>query len=71
MPTESRPMSDPSDAQRPERREWSERQTTHSPVLAPRDARQGVVGHNVRYVLGFSIATLVVVFLAIWLFYFA
>jgi hypothetical protein len=41
------------------------------PVLPARDARQGVTGHNVRYVLGFSLAALIIVFGIIWLTYFA
>jgi hypothetical protein len=33
-------------------------------------ARQGVTGHNVRYVLLFSTAAVIVIFAALWLFYF-
>jgi hypothetical protein len=40
------------------------------PVVAARQARQGVTGHNVRYVLGFSIAAVIIVFGIIWLTYF-
>jgi hypothetical protein len=43
----------------------------HRPVLSTRAARQGVTGHNVRYVLGFSLAALVIAFGIIWLIYFA
>jgi hypothetical protein len=32
-------------------------------------ARQGVVGHNARYVLGFGLVAVVVVFLIIYLIY--
>ena len=32
------------------------------PVVTTKEARQGVTGHNVRYVLGFSIAGVVIVF---------
>jgi hypothetical protein len=39
-------------------------------VPAPQ-ARQGVTGHNVRFVLGFSIAAVVIVFAIIWIAYFA
>lgn len=56
---------------RPQEDEWSERQTVHSPVLPAQKARQGAVGHNARYVLGFGIAAIVVVFIAIYLVYFA
>ncbi|MGB6936293.1 MAG: hypothetical protein WBE14_06235 [Xanthobacteraceae bacterium] len=38
----------------------------------PKDAaRQGVTGHNVRYVLGIGLAAAVVVFVLIYAFYFA
>jgi hypothetical protein len=40
------------------------------PVAPARQARQGVTGHNVRYVLGFSIAAVIIVFGIIWLIYF-
>jgi hypothetical protein len=41
------------------------------PVIPARQARQGVIGHNVRFVLGFSLAAVVIVFAVIWLVYFA
>ena len=41
------------------------------PVVPTRQARQGVTGHNVRFVLGFSVATAVIMFVIIWLVYFA
>jgi hypothetical protein len=41
------------------------------PVIPARQARQGVTGHNVRFVLGFSIAAVVIVFAIIWFVYFA
>lgn len=41
------------------------------PVVRTDRARQGVTGHNVRYVLGFSIAAIVVLFGIIYLAYFA
>jgi hypothetical protein len=40
-------------------------------VVSAREARQGVTGHNVRYVLGFSLVALIVAFGIIWLIYFA
>ncbi|MFZ0778746.1 MAG: hypothetical protein WAM74_19855 [Xanthobacteraceae bacterium] len=40
------------------------------PVAPTQQARQGVTGHNVRYVLGFGIAGIVILFLIIWLAYF-
>ncbi len=41
------------------------------PVIPTVRARQGVTGHNVRYVLGFGIAAIVIVFGIIWLIYFS
>jgi hypothetical protein len=40
------------------------------PVLSKVEARQGVTGHNVRYVLWFGLAAVIVAFAAIYLFYF-
>jgi hypothetical protein len=62
-------LSDP--PPRPQKDEWSERETVHSPVLSAQDAREGAVGHNVRYVLGFSVAAIVIAFVVIYLVYFA
>jgi hypothetical protein len=42
-----------------------------NPVTSARQARQGVTGHNVRRVLGFSLAAAVIVFAIIWMVYFA
>jgi hypothetical protein len=41
-----------------------------APILSGRSARQGVTGHNVRYVLGFSLAAVVVAFMIIYLLFF-
>jgi hypothetical protein len=41
------------------------------PVVSTREARQGVTGHNVRYVLGFSLVALIIAFGVIWLIFFA
>jgi hypothetical protein len=54
-----------------ERNEWSTRQTVQSPVLPAQKARQGTTGHNARYVLGIGTAAIIIVFVAIWLVYFA
>ena len=62
-------LSDP--PPRPQKDEWSKRQTVHSPVISAQDAREGVVGHNARYVLGFGLAAIVIVFVAVYLAYFA
>jgi hypothetical protein len=40
-------------------------------VVSTREARQGVTGHNVRYVLGIGLAAIIVIFGALWLVYFA
>jgi hypothetical protein len=39
-------------------------------VLSAEQARQGVTGQNVRYVLGFGLAAVIIVFGIIWLVYF-
>jgi hypothetical protein len=41
------------------------------PVIGTQQARQGVTGHNVRLILGFSMAAVVLVFAIIWIVYFA
>jgi hypothetical protein len=40
------------------------------PELSANRARQGVTGHNVRYVLMISTALIVVLFAGLWWFYF-
>jgi len=40
------------------------------PVIPARQARGGVTGHNVRLVLGFSLAAIVIVLAIIWIVYF-
>jgi hypothetical protein len=40
-------------------------------VVPTDEARQGVTGHNVRYVLGIGIAAAVVAFAALYVIYFA
>jgi hypothetical protein len=40
-------------------------------VVSAEQARQGVTGRNVRYMLGFGLAAALVVLGAIWLAYFA
>ena len=56
---------------RPQEGEWSERQTVHSPVVSTEDARDGAVGHNVRYVLGAGVVAIVIAFIVIYAVYFA
>jgi hypothetical protein len=50
-----------------ERFEWSgeRRFGTEAPILDKVDARQGVTGHNVRYVLAFGLVAVIVAFGAI------
>jgi hypothetical protein len=45
------------------------RQSNERTVVPTPQARQGVTGHNVRYVLGFSIAAVVVAFAIVYLVY--
>jgi hypothetical protein len=45
--------------------------TTQRRVVTTTQARQGVTGHNVRYMLGFGLAAVVVIFAGLWLYYFA
>jgi hypothetical protein len=45
-------------------------QSEPRPVLSKTEARQGVTGQNVRYVLGFGLLAVIVVFVAIYVAYF-
>jgi hypothetical protein len=58
------------DTRAPEYKE-ADRQTPRQAGIPAARARQGVTGHNVRYVLGFAIAAIIVAFLGIYLVYFA
>jgi hypothetical protein len=51
--------------------EYSEGQapTARRPVIPATQARQGVTGHNVRYVLAFGLAAVIVAFLIVYLVY--
>ena len=40
-------------------------------VKGATEAREGVTGHNVRYVLLLSLTGIVVIFAGLWLFYFS
>ena len=40
-------------------------------VMSEVRARQGVTGHNVRYVLGFGLAGAIIALMVLYLFYFA
>ncbi len=63
-PLESR-MADPQ-AGRPQTEQRGDRT-----VVPTQRARQGVTGQNVRYVLGFGLAGIVIAFVAIYVIYFA
>ena len=39
-------------------------------VVPTQQARQGVTGHNVRYVLGIGLAAIIIAFVVIYLIYF-
>ncbi len=53
-----------------DRRTAREADTTARSVVPTERARQAVTDHNVRYVLAFSIAAIVIVFLVVYLLYF-
>jgi hypothetical protein len=55
------------DTRSPEYKEADQASTTAVPAVR---ARQGVVGHNVRFVLGFGLAAIIIAFLVIYLIYF-
>lgn len=57
------------DTRAPEYKE-ADRQTAQQPVVPAPRARQAVTGHNVRYVLAFGIAAIVVAFIVVYLVYF-
>jgi hypothetical protein len=59
-------MSSPQD-----RPEFGRRQGGARTVVPAEQARQGVTGHNVRYVLGIGIAAAIVAFAALYIVYFA
>ncbi|HEX4411242.1 MAG TPA: hypothetical protein VH206_20920 [Xanthobacteraceae bacterium] len=40
-------------------------------VVQATQARQGETGHNVRYMLSFGLAGIVVIFAGLWIYYFA
>lgn len=48
----------------------SEGPSEHRPVLETTEARQGVTGQNVRYVLGFGLAAVIIAFAVIFFIYF-
>lgn len=48
-----------------------ERVSSRRPVLSTNEARDGVTGHNVRYVLTFGILAVIVAFAIIYIAFFA
>ena len=56
------------DSQAPEYREADQR-APQTAVPTPQ-ARQGVTGHNVRYVLGFGLLAVIVAFVIVYLIFF-
>lgn len=44
--------------------------TEYRPVVSKTEARQGVTGHNVRYVLGIGLAAIIVAFVVVYAVYF-
>ena len=48
----------------------ADRQMAGQPGIPAAEARQAVMGHNVRYVLGFGIAAVVIAFAIVYLVYF-
>jgi hypothetical protein len=68
MVSHDAPVKAPAPAsERPERFEWSGERMIEAerPVLNEVDARQGVTGHNVRYVLLFGLLAVIAAFAAI------
>jgi len=61
-------MNPSTDTRAPEYKEADRQTATRTVVPAPR-ARAGVTGHNVRYVLGFGIAAVVIAFIVVYLMY--
>ena len=57
------------DTRAPEYKE-ADRQTAQHPGVPAERTRQGVTGHNARYVLGFGLAAIVVAFIVVYLVYF-
>jgi hypothetical protein len=43
----------------------------HRTIVSTQEAREGVTGHNVRYVLGFGLVGIVIAFAVLYILYFA
>lgn len=48
-----------------------QRESEQRIVVSTQQARQGVTGHNVRYVLGIGVAAVIVAFVVLYALYFA
>ena len=48
-----------------------QRESERRIVVSTQQARQGVTGHNVRYVLGVGVAAVIVAFVVLYALYFA
>ena len=46
-----------------------DRNAAQEPTIPATRTRQGVTGHNVRYVLGFSLAAVVVAFVIVYVYF--
>lgn len=57
------------DTRAPEYKEVDQK-AAGQPGLPARRARQGVTGHNVRYVLGFGLVGIIVAFIIVYLIFF-
>jgi hypothetical protein len=58
------------DTRAPEFKDADQKSSAQSATSTVR-ARQAVTGHNVRYVLGFGLAAVVIAFLVVYLIFFA
>jgi len=62
-------MNTPTDNRSPEYKEADQKVAPRNGMSSVR-ARQGVIGHNVRYVLGFGLVAIVVTFIIVYFVYF-
>jgi hypothetical protein len=58
------------DTRAPEYKEADRRASAQTDAVPAPRARQGVTGHNVRYVLGFGLAAVIVAFVIVYLIFF-
>jgi hypothetical protein len=47
------------------------RDSDNRTIVSTQEAREGVTGHNVRYVLGFGLVGVVIAFAVLYILYFA